>query len=821
MASSLPGEFDSSSPLLAALDLSVSNPRGHKKMEEMDTDLVLEIPDTPERSPTGKPVNSPSRPSIVALDSEEVVGVSSSNRMTTFIMKHANLHFGQSCPSESHIVHEDTESLFEQARLARLLSKTSSSNLSHQSKGSKVDSQQNSVLSQIEKSVETTRKIGKEHIFECDNGRKEAAVRLSRVLYAPNSSTERSESIISTPMAKIFKDKGKEIDLTNDSQDKAKTVLLKELEHDGSRRSSVQRGLIQNHHASPYVTGKKNISSRADSQIITSSSDEHVYSSFTGITNGDNIKATNRGSEPKIGRELQEQIQLEARSKNTRQRKLVRNGFISPNNVRHIRNVPKHGNIGRPASDKLTDVASLKHLHFINSGSEEDDGDKRKEITSNKSMIQNMQHARANSGSDRKKGEEVTIADMEDDNPQSSKDMVLEATLNHEEKAFQGSSHENASIFKRKDTISYLSGQNHEMTIGRGNFVNLVHDNPEPLLSQLGINRCPFHFTLETESESGAQNRRQNQITGKRKCSSNQSNFGESSSSLLEVSENSYVHDFDGRGAQELNIPDLSHRNFQLEHVGLSDETDPRSSQVKSDEILARRLQEQFYQESQSFEFTEEVDETIAWTLQQDDADHARSMARQDFSHSRDRSMAHLYAHRQGFPFQNSSALLTNRDRVPSSRSQLRNFSSPEMDREMTIIAQLRRNFNSDQMDLEMRLNLLEALEDAFENSNDMAISDDFSPDSWDFNEDEYEMLLTLDDSNHQHAGASDTQINSLPLSVIQSSNSEDGCAICLEPPSVGDTVRHLPCLHKFHKDCIDTWLRRRSSCPVCKSGIT
>ena len=42
-------------------------------------------------------------------------------------------------------------------------------------------------------------------------------------------------------------------------------------------------------------------------------------------------------------------------------------------------------------------------------------------------------------------------------------------------------------------------------------------------------------------------------------------------------------------------------------------------------------------------------------------------------------------------------------------------------------------------------------------------------------------------------------------------------CAICLEPYQDGDELRTVMCLHHFHKNCIDQWLRTNCICPICK----
>ena len=101
-----------------------------------------------------------------------------------------------------------------------------------------------------------------------------------------------------------------------------------------------------------------------------------------------------------------------------------------------------------------------------------------------------------------------------------------------------------------------------------------------------------------------------------------------------------------------------------------------------------------------------------------------------------------------------------------------------------------------------------------------------------DFTGDDYEMLQSLDDNTQQRRqqGAQQADIDRLPLHCItaeelaEHQHSPGGaptCNICLGPYELHDEVRTVPCMHQFHKACIDTWLRDKAICPVCKYRVT
>jgi hypothetical protein len=48
-----------------------------------------------------------------------------------------------------------------------------------------------------------------------------------------------------------------------------------------------------------------------------------------------------------------------------------------------------------------------------------------------------------------------------------------------------------------------------------------------------------------------------------------------------------------------------------------------------------------------------------------------------------------------------------------------------------------------------------------------------------------------------------------------------ENCLICMEKYKIQEFKRLLPnCKHCFHKKCIDKWLKKNASCPICRDKI-
>lgn len=62
--------------------------------------------------------------------------------------------------------------------------------------------------------------------------------------------------------------------------------------------------------------------------------------------------------------------------------------------------------------------------------------------------------------------------------------------------------------------------------------------------------------------------------------------------------------------------------------------------------------------------------------------------------------------------------------------------------------------------------------------------------------------------------------IHHLPSGIYDGSKKAKECVICMGEFLVGDALRYLPCVHIYHKSCIDDWLMRSFTCPSCMEPV-
>ncbi|XP_073029419.1 NEP1-interacting protein 2-like [Primulina eburnea] len=72
--------------------------------------------------------------------------------------------------------------------------------------------------------------------------------------------------------------------------------------------------------------------------------------------------------------------------------------------------------------------------------------------------------------------------------------------------------------------------------------------------------------------------------------------------------------------------------------------------------------------------------------------------------------------------------------------------------------------------------------------------------------------------------GLPEEVIKELPIIEFDSSEAESrsrNCAVCFQDVMDGERARLLPsCRHLFHIHCIDQWLTRRPTCPLCRQLV-
>ncbi|KAL5565503.1 hypothetical protein UlMin_028667 [Ulmus minor] len=86
----------------------------------------------------------------------------------------------------------------------------------------------------------------------------------------------------------------------------------------------------------------------------------------------------------------------------------------------------------------------------------------------------------------------------------------------------------------------------------------------------------------------------------------------------------------------------------------------------------------------------------------------------------------------------------------------------------------------------------------------------------------EIESRIDLEQPEHRASGLEPVMVAAIPTMKFNheafSSIEDTQCSICLGDYQEKEVLRIMPkCNHNFHLSCIDVWLRKQSTCPVCR----
>ncbi|KAF3441181.1 hypothetical protein FNV43_RR15093 [Rhamnella rubrinervis] len=89
----------------------------------------------------------------------------------------------------------------------------------------------------------------------------------------------------------------------------------------------------------------------------------------------------------------------------------------------------------------------------------------------------------------------------------------------------------------------------------------------------------------------------------------------------------------------------------------------------------------------------------------------------------------------------------------------------------------------------------------------------------------EIETRIDLEQPERQASGLEPVLVAAIPTMKFNheafSSIEDAQCSICLGEYQDKEVLRIMPnCGHNFHLSCIDTWLRKQSTCPVCRISL-
>lgn len=87
------------------------------------------------------------------------------------------------------------------------------------------------------------------------------------------------------------------------------------------------------------------------------------------------------------------------------------------------------------------------------------------------------------------------------------------------------------------------------------------------------------------------------------------------------------------------------------------------------------------------------------------------------------------------------------------------------------------------------------------------------------------EQLLRSVRSRQEHRGINPNQLENIQTikfkkDPLVAPGEEEKCPICCAEFEDDESLSKLECTHLYHKECINTWLVRNATCPVCKRDV-
>ncbi|RRT66047.1 hypothetical protein B296_00038448 [Ensete ventricosum] len=335
-----------------------------QNMEDMEHDLVLEVPDTPDKPATGCTVNDCSRTSGMLVDLDKEL-VASSDQKVAPVAKIDARHCWRSnvCEVASRSTARDNKG---RLRLRGSLANTHYKDHFLPNKGKVFDSDQ-------EKSVKSTglyRQISSHVSYRAQcmdlrrNTEQEASSYgknikncvytglLGEELPRQNSYFGRLETGSRFPWepgndadnVERDKGKGKRIDIISDPQVSSEE-LPRQLLPGRSQRNMTQKRLVRNGVISPNNIAKSKISSNVDGLNTMKSFAGETCSLLTNVSHEDYKKESVTQSSSHLDDQPTKVVNGRIKDK-----KLVHNGCIAPNNIKHGKNVMEDDSVGNVLS---------------------------------------------------------------------------------------------------------------------------------------------------------------------------------------------------------------------------------------------------------------------------------------------------------------------------------------------------------------------------------------------------------------------------------------------------------------------------------------